>query len=439
MTTYEDTLAYLFGLEVVRGWDLGLGRIRTVLARRGNPERRFASVHVAGTNGKGSTAAIIERVLRAAGRRTGLFTSPHLVDFTERMRAGGGTIPPARVVALAQALRADIDAAGIPLTHFEFVTVLAFEWFAEIGVEIAVVEVGLGGRLDATNVIEPVVTVITSIALDHEAFLGTTVDAIAREKAGIAKAGVPLVLGDELPAAADAAIVAVAAAVGAPVVRCGQLSVAPTAWVFAGPNDVQWHGRTIGLRGSFQERNAATALTTLAVLPTAWRCAPSAVGDGVAATEWPGRLTTVRTAPLVLLDGAHNPAGAATLAAELPALLGDRRAVLVFAVMADKAWDEIVRWLLPFARQVIVTQVGRRGLAPTVIADALRPAVDVTVVPAPRTAVTAALAAAGPDGAVVVAGSLFLVGEAYAALFGTTARLFPEWHGWDGFGTGAPA
>ncbi|HYR95628.1 MAG TPA: hypothetical protein VEM57_02785, partial [Candidatus Binatus sp.] len=172
MSAYEETLAYLSGLEVSAGWDLKLERMRAALARRGNPERRWPALHVAGTNGKGSTAAMLDAVLTAAGHRTGLYTSPHLVDFTERIRIGGRTIPRETVVEAVAELRADLGAAGIALTHFEFATLIAFEWFARVGIDVGVVEVGLGGRLDATNLVHPAATAITSIAIDHVEYLG---------------------------------------------------------------------------------------------------------------------------------------------------------------------------------------------------------------------------------------------------------------------------
>src|SRR5262249_17433565 len=160
VSSYEETIAFLQSLEVARGWDLKLDRMRVACALRGHPERRFAVVHVAGTNGKGSTVATIEAVLRAAGHRTGLYTSPHRIHFFGRIRAGGGTIPRADVVDLVREQREALDQAGLALTHFEFATLLAFEWFARVGVEVAVVEVGLGGRLDATNVVVPTITAI---------------------------------------------------------------------------------------------------------------------------------------------------------------------------------------------------------------------------------------------------------------------------------------
>lgn len=432
MGAYEETLAYLTGLEVSAGWDLKLERMRAALALRGHPERAWPALHVAGTNGKGSTAAMLEAVLRASGRRTGLYTSPHLVDFTERMRVDGRTIPVDVVVRKVATLRAVLGAAGIALTHFEFTTLIAFEWFRDVGIDVAVVEVGLGGRLDATNLCVPIATAITTIAHDHEEWLGHTLPEIAAEKAGIVKAGVPVVVG-RMPPDADAVIVARAADVGAPLHRAPPLVADGDALAFA-DGDVRWDGLRLGLPGRFQRDNAAVALATLACVQDRLPCRPADVRDGLAAARWPGRLAVVDGGPSLVLDGAHNPAGAAALAEELAAIRGDRRAVLLFAVMADKAWPAILAPLLPLVAQVVVTRVGRRGLEPARVVDALAGRTPATAVEEPRAALAAARAAAGPDGLVVVTGSLFLVGEVYAA---TRIPLFEPWQGSAPGATGA--
>jgi len=331
------------------------------------------------------------------------------------------------VVELVAALRADLAAAGIALTHFEFATLIAFEWFARVGIDVAVIEVGLGGRLDATNLVRPAVTAITSIALDHEAWLGHDLAAIAMEKAGIVKPGVPLALG-RLPDEAARVVVARAAEVGAPVAQVGieaALAEAPGGLVFRGPG-VTWDRLRLALLGTFQQDNAAVALTVLALARGRFPCAPEAVRAGLAAVRWPGRLAVLRERPLVVVDGAHNPAGATTLAAELPGVVGDRRVVLVFAVMADKDWRAMLGPLLARAARVIVTRVGRRAADPQALADALRGRVPVEAVVEPRAALRAALARAGAEGAVLVTGSLFLAGEAYAELGGARA-LFEPW------------
>jgi dihydrofolate synthase/folylpolyglutamate synthase len=438
VTPYAQAIAYLQGLEVSKGWDLKLERMRAALALRAHPERRFRTLHVAGTNGKGSTAAMLEAVLRASGRRTGLYTSPHLVDFAERMRAGGLAAPHDTIVELVAELRTALAAAAIELTHFEFSTLLAFEWFARIGVEVAVVEVGLGGRLDATNLVAPLVTAITSIGRDHEEFLGSDVAGIAREKAGIAKPGVPLVVG---PVAPDlgAVIRAHADAVGAPVVSAiDDASLVETAegLVYRGPGDVAWDRLRLSLAGRFQRANARTALTVLACARAGFPVSAPAVREGLATTWWPGRLAVLREGPRVVADGAHNPDGTAALVAELPALLGARPTTLVFSVMADKAWRTMLDLLVPYAARVVATRVGRRGLDPALVAEALAGRMSVDVVSDAPAAIRGALAAAPPDGAVLIAGSLFLVGEAYAVL-GDGAPLVAPWQGWDRIGTQA--
>ena len=414
MDAYQSALDYLAGLEVTAGWDLKLERMRAAVAHRGHPERAWPAVHVAGTNGKGSTAAMIEAILRASGRRTGLYTSPHLVDFTERMRVDGRTIPRATVVALVDELRADLEQAGIALTHFEFVTLMAFEWFRRVGIDVGVIEVGLGGRLDATNVIEPVATAITHIALDHEEYLGRTIPEVAGEKAGILKARVPAVLGRLAPEA-EATVLARAAAVGAPVLRTGHdgvLSEGGGTLAFRAPG-VSWSGLRLGMPGAFQRANAEVALLAVAALRDRLPCDEDAVRRGLEAAVWPGRLAVVRRAPLVLLDGAHNPARAATL---------------VFAVMRDKEWRGILDRLLPHVRRAVVTRVGPRGAAPDDVAAAITDRVEVSVVGDAATAVTETVASAGPDEAVLITGSLYLVGAAYAALAEEGENLFQPWN-----------
>jgi dihydrofolate synthase/folylpolyglutamate synthase len=430
LTAYDDTIAWLQALEVAAGWDLKLERMRAALALRGHPEAAYPALHVAGTNGKGSTAAMLEAVLRAAGHRTGLYTSPHLVDFAERIRAGGRTIPHDDVVTLVTEQRDALAGAGLSLTHFEFSTLIALEWFARIGIEVAVIEVGLGGRLDATNTVRPIATAITSLALEHEEWLGKQLRQIAVEKAGIAKPGVPMVVGRLVPEA-EAAVVARAREVGAPLTHAGRdcvLAAGGDGLVFRGPGGVCWDGLVLGLDGAFQRDNAEVALLLLTSIRDRFPVGEGAVRAGLAGVRWPGRLAVVHDWPLVVVDGAHNPAGVEALAAELPRLLRDRRMVLVFAVMADKDWTAMLERLVAPAAELIVTRVGRRGLDPALIADAVGNRRPVRVVSDPRAAVRAGLARASAGDAVLVAGSLFLAGEAYAELGSST--LFEAWQGW---------
>lgn len=436
---YEDTVAWLQALEARRGWDLKLERMRAACELLGDPQRRFRVLHIAGTNGKGSTAAFTEAILRAAGVRTGLYTSPHLVDFTERIRAGGCTIPQESVVTVVRELRHVLEPAGLALTHFEMATLIAFVWFARIGVEVAVVEVGLGGRLDATNVVEPLACAVTSIARDHEAWLGSTEREIAGEKAGIVKAGVPVVTG-YLGAEAAAVVAERAAAVGARVLRAGVdfvLAHAADGLVFQGIPGCAWGRLRLGLRGALQERNAEVALGLLATARDAWPCGETAVRSGLAGTVWPGRLAVVRECPQVVLDGAHNLAGVEALKSELPALVGERPLTLVLAVMADKPVAGIAARLGSGAVRAVVTRVGARSADPALLAAALPSHCRVEIEPEPQRAVRRAVDATPAHGAVLVAGSLFLVGEAYVALGGPSVRLFEPWNGWERLGRGA--
>jgi dihydrofolate synthase/folylpolyglutamate synthase len=430
---YAEAVAYLQGLEVARGWDLSLDRMHAALELRGRPERQLAAIHVAGTNGKGSTAAMVEACLRAGGRRTALYTSPHLVDFCERIRAGGKTIPRHTVVALVAELRGQFERAGLRLTHFEFVTVLAFEWFVRIGIDVAVIEVGLGGRLDATNVLVPVASVVTSIARDHEQFLGTRLDAIAGEKAGIIKPHVPVCIGRLAPEAA-AVMAARAASVAAPLWRAGVdgvLTAEGDGLAFRGPG-VAWAGLRVALHGAVQRANAEVALLAIATTRDRWPLEEAAVRVGLRDVVWPGRLAIVRERPRIVVDGAHNPAAIEALCAELGALVEARPTTLVFAAMQDKAWAAEIDSLLPFVSQVVLTRVGRRAEDPRRLAAAVGGRRAVSIVDDPRHAFKAAVERAGPDGAVLVTGSLFLVGEVYGALGET---LFETWHGWEGGGT----
>ena len=429
MDAYRAALDYLTGLEVSAGWDLKLERMRAAVERRGHPERAWPSVHIAGTNGKGSTAAMIEAILRAAGHRTGLYTSPHLVDFTERMRIDGRTIPRATVVELVDEIRDDLGRARISLTHFEFVTLMAFEWFRRVGIDVGVIEVGLGGRLDATNVVEPALTAVTHIALDHEEYLGRTIPEVAAEKAGIVKPGVPVVVGRLVPDA-EAVVLARAAAVGAPVLRAGHegtLVEAGGTLAFRG-QDASWSGLRLGMPGAFQRGNAEVALLAVAALRGRLACDEAAVRRGLESAAWPGRLAVVRRAPLVLLDGAHHPAGAGARVRELPGLLGGRRTTLVFAVMRDKEWRGILDRLLPHAGRVVVTRVGPRGADPAEVVAAIADRVPAVAIDDARRAIAETVAAAGPEDAVLITGSLYLVGDAYSALAAPGETLFRPWN-----------
>jgi dihydrofolate synthase/folylpolyglutamate synthase len=404
--TYADLLRRLGQLHRA-GVDLGLDRIRAVLAALGDPQQRVVTVHIAGTNGKGSTAAMTDAILRAAGMRSGLYTSPHLSRFTERIRVDGREADGDRLAVLAERVAAASDALGVPLTYFEVATVLAFLAFAEARVDVAVLETGLGGRLDATTVCEPVATAITSIGLDHAEFLGGTLPEIAREKAGIAKRGIPLFLAP-LPGDAEAAIVERAASIGAPVLHFGS--------AFAEPS-----GR-LALAGPHQRTNAAlaAALARRAAEACGRTLVEAQVAAGLAGVTWPGRMEWLGED--LLLDCAHNPQGAAVLAEAVGRTPGRPRA-LVFSAVAGKAVADMLAALTPQFDFVVATRSSSERALPAGEIARLASAASgqgrpVSQVADPMAAVVEARTLVGPGGLVVVAGSTFLVGDVRAAVLG---------------------
>jgi dihydrofolate synthase/folylpolyglutamate synthase len=407
---YADLLARLEAARAL-GVELGLPRVRRALAALGDPQRRFAAVQIAGTNGKGSTAAMTEAILRAAGVRTGLYTSPHLSRFTERIHVAGVEADGDRLASLD----VRVAATGVPLTYFEIATALAFLTFAEEGVELAVLETGLGGRLDAVTTCEPVATAVTSIDMDHADWLGGTLREIAREKAGIIKPGVPHLLG-ALPAEADDEMARAADAAGAPLLRVGRELALP---------DVP-----VALAGAHQTRNAALAVGLAA---RAWlhlrgpaELPPEAVSAGLASVRWPGRLERVTSD--VLLDCAHNVEGARALAAALVgAGASGRPVVLVTSIVRDKDAAGILAALAPAVSVVVPTESSNPRALPSADLAALARALglETEVSPDPRAALELARRRVGQGGLVVVAGSIFLVGQLRAHLLGEAVDPAP--------------
>jgi dihydrofolate synthase/folylpolyglutamate synthase len=400
-----DPLAYLFSLEQF-GIKFGLDNIRALLARLGNPQQDFRSIQIAGTNGKGSVTAMVDEVLRRAGYRSARYTSPHLVDLSERFVIDGRPVDAdamrrsaAGVQRIIETLIADGTLSGTP-TFFEATTAMAFDLFRNARVEFAVVEVGLGGRLDSTNVVEPVVTAITSVDFDHQQYLGNTLADIAAEKAGIIKPGVPVVVGDVAPAA-YAVIERVAREREAAIIRADQ-----------GGRDVG--PLRIGLLGEHQQANAKVALRLLETLDkTGVRIGRDAIVDGLANVRWPGRLDrrSLAGGHELILDAAHNPAGARALASYLHGL-GSPKPTLVFGAMRDKDVEGMLAVLLPEVGRVIVTKPSNpRAADPDELAARIRsaaPSLDVSVVATPRAAVANATRSSTLT---VIAGSIFLLGD----------------------------
>jgi dihydrofolate synthase/folylpolyglutamate synthase len=397
----SETLQALYA-RVPLGMRLGLDAMREACAANGHPENAFETVHVAGTNGKGSVSAMVESIARASGKKTGLFTSPHLSRFAERIRIDGEPLDDATL----RDLLGDALVRGPALSFFETATLAAFLAFRDAGVEIAVIEVGLGGRLDATNVIpRPRAAGITRIALDHTDRLGTTLAEIAREKAGIAKPGLDLALG---PMSAE---------VRAVIDGCARAAGATTSSADDDPDAVAFvKGARLGLSGAHQASNARLAY----VLGRRLGAGLDACAQGLASVRWPGRLERIETPEgPVLLDAAHNPDGVASLVEHLASLEQPASApapvALVFGVLADKAWPEMLdRLASAVDRRFYVTPEGRAAVAPETLANR-HPGVIALGVEA---ALARARASVGPHGLVVVAGSILLIGDVRSRLLG---------------------
>ena len=423
--TYPDSVRFLYALgNEIKTAKFGLDRITAVLEELGNPHRACRFVHVAGTNGKGSTCALIESALRAAGHRTGLYTSPHLVEPTERIQVAGQPVSAAQFTTafdrVHEAAERLLDRGAIDLhpTYFETVTAMAFVLFQEMQVETVVLEVGLGGRLDATNVVTPELCVITPVDFDHEAWLGKSLQSIAHEKAGILKPGVPAVLASQHPEA-RAEIEQRAREIGAPLTKVAETWRMEDLVCEARGSRFDAVGgmasRTIHvacpLAGRHQADNALVAVAALDLLGTP----TAAIEQGIAATRWPGRIEHVAESPEMILDGAHNPAGAAALAAYLDEFYSNRRITLIYGAMRDKAVAEVAGVLFSRAYEVIVTAPQQsRATAPETVREMVdHPRVRI----APNIAAALAQARTIPhDGVVLITGSLYLVGEAKALL-----------------------
>lgn len=414
VSAYEREVAWAYSLQP-RGIRLELDRMRAALRLFGSPERALRVVHVAGTNGKGSVSAMIERGLRANGLTTGLYTSPHLHSFTERVQVNGRPIARNEAARWLRSVRERLAAPDAPaLTFFEVATLLAFLVFRERGVDVVVLEVGLGGRLDATNVLaRPLLTVITRIARDHEAYLGRTLAKIAGEKAGILKRGVPCLSGVEA-SSAQAAITARAAELGAEVRWLGrELTFRGAGVLDVALGAARMTGLRVPLAGAHQRRNAALAAGALLALERRLRLDRGRSRRGIEATRWPGRLELVPGRPAVLLDAAHNPDGAQALAAHLAARPKEKR-VLVFGAMRDKDWPAMLAALGPEVSSTIfcAPPLGRAE-RPEVLAKGRG-----TAASSVEAAVDAAKRRAGPTGLVVVCGSIFVLAAARAHVLG---------------------
>ena len=402
----------------------GLETIHLILDRLGHPEREFPALHVAGTNGKGSMAAFLAAILREGGYRAGLFTSPHLVSFTERFRINGTPVAEDVLVPLAEELLA---VAPEEATFFELTTALALLWFAREGVDLAVLEVGMGGRLDATNAVPGILSLITPVSLDHCRYLGTTLAEIAGEKAGII-GGAPVVCAPQDDAAL-AVIAARAAATGAPLSCCGREFRAE--WRGEGLSylglAVHLSGVRPGIPGDYQRDNAACALAAAELLTErGFPLSPAALSRGIESASWPGRMELFPGEPRLLLDGAHNPAGVAALLESL-ARVERERLILLTGVMADKDREGVLGPLLDRADEVVTAAVALPQATPAgeLAAYCRSRGVPATAAASVAEAVALATERAGARDLVLVAGSLYLVGAVRGVLLHQPCRPFP--------------
>lgn len=439
--SYETAIAsmYALGHELAQtpAHRFDLKHMRVLLAALGNPERRFPSVLIAGTNGKGSTAATLASILQASGVKTGLYTSPHLVRINERIRIGGNAINDDEFALLHDVVDRTaerlVGEGELPWhsSFFEMLTAIAFEHFARSHIEMAVLEVGMGGRLDATNVVEPCVSVLTDISLDHQRFLGNTLAEIAREKAGIIRRGGVVVTLPQTPQANDV--------IGKTILELGAIGVDATQYVLPVSLDssecfvpstetkpvqrypLQVMDREIlvetPLVGRHQLRNVALAIGAAVQLShQGFGVTAESIERGIRATRWPGRFQIhrpSRTTPTYIFDVAHNPAGAWALRSTLSAFCGGRRLFVVFGVLRDKAIGEMTEILFPLAERVVVTHADNpRSATPEEIRQAAaRTGAEIDTAPDVESALRHASELAGPEDLVVLTGSIYVVGE----------------------------
>ncbi len=421
--TYDEAIHFLYDLQLF-GTKLGLENTRRLAALAGNPHERLRFIHVAGTNGKGSTCAMLESIYRAAGLRVGLFTSPHLVSFRERIQVNRASVSEPDVVRQVSEVRALLE--GFPPEHsptfFEVVTVMALRHFAEQHCDLVIWETGMGGRLDATNIVTPLASVITNIAFDHQQWLGDLLSKIAAEKAGIIKAGVPVLTAADAPEAL-AVIRAAAGMAGSALTE-----VARDAAQHPPLDRIE-----LPLPGEHQRRNAALALAVVRAMQPQMPVSEDTLRKGLAAVRWAGRFQLLRRpgGKLDLLDGAHNRAGTEALAATLDQHFPERQPALILGVLRDKDWRSMCHILAPHAQSIILVPVhSNRSAPPEELFGACaegHPGARVTVCHS----LAEALRVTEAEPFRLITGSLYLVGEALDLLGGSTngtaERGLNEW------------
>ena len=433
MDRLTETIDWLYSLES-RGEIYKLERMDAALALIGNPHRRIRAVHIAGTKGKGSVAAMLDSCLRAAGYRTGLYTKPHLVNLAERTRIDGAEIPAAQMLDYIERLREIFDSAGLKPTFFEFTVAMMFAYFADAGVDIAIIETGLGGRLDSTNVVMPILSVITPIGFDHMEYLGHTIAAIAGEKGGIIKNEVPVVIGAREP---DARLTLTSIAAN----RKSAVRLIDRDFSYrshAPAHRFDYHGLglelsdlEIGLAGPFQHENGAIAVATLEALRgQGWRIEETAIRRGLKDIYWPGRFDIVSKRPMVILDCAHNEMSIAALLETMSVELGAGvKPRLIFGCQSAKDWPRMAAMLTPRIRDVTLTRAKPKSpLEPEILLPHFAAYVPARVERDPLRAVERVTSEMAPDEVALVTGSVYLIGEVYGYFLAREGRsgLFPE-------------
>ena len=418
--SYEETLAYIHSVKW-QGSKPGLSRTRALLSALGNPERQLRFVHIAGTNGKGSTAACIASCLQAAGWRVGLYTSPYINRFNERMQVNGVPISDEDLETLVDRIRPIANALTDSPTEFELITALGFLYFLQMHCDIVVLEVGLGGALDSTNVIPaPEAAVITALGLDHTAVLGDTIQDVARAKAGIIKAGAPVITYGGVPEA-DAVIAAVCKEQGCSLypVDFSQLTLLPSDLSGSRFSFGNLSNLTLPLLGSYQPKNAAVAITTLKVLDKqGWHISDAAIREGLRTVQWPGRFELLRTDPPFLLDGSHNPHGMRATAQSLQDRFPQQKFTFLISVMADKDVTGILTPILPLAKEFVTVRANLPRAMPAEELAARIIALGGTAQAAPSISAGVALAQslAGAHGPSCALGTLYFSADVRQAL-----------------------
>jgi dihydrofolate synthase / folylpolyglutamate synthase len=433
MESKSETLDWLYSLEG-RGEIYKLERMEQALALLGKPHLKLRAIHIAGTKGKGSVAAILDACLRAAGLRCGLYTKPHLVNLTERTRIDGSEMPTTVMLDYIERLRDLYERAGLALTFFEFTVALMFLYFAEAGVDIAIIETGLGGRLDSTNVVQPLLSVITPIGFDHMERLGYTISAIAAEKGGIIKPETPVVIGTRDPEARLTLTSIAAQRHSAAFMLNREFSYrshAPAHRFDYQGLGLELMNAEIALAGAFQHENGAVALAALELLRgQGWTVPEKAIRRGLAEVLWPGRFDRVSERPVVILDCAHNELSIEALLQTISSELGPTiRPRLVFGCLEDKQWQRMAEMLAPRIHSAILTRAKpKRPIAPEKLLPLFARAVPSRVVHEPLDAIDAIMAESSADDVVLVTGSVYLVGEVYPWFLQRSGRrsLFPQ-------------